>query len=105
MLYTDDVNIVYANFMNTFNILYSLHCPTKNVKIKDNCRKNWLTNGLNNACRKKNQLYRLFLRYKTESSTSQYKTCKNKRICILRYAEKAYYSELLAEKRGDIKET
>ena len=28
VLYSDDVNIVYANFINTFNTLYNLHCPT-----------------------------------------------------------------------------
>ena len=40
VLYSDDVNIAYANFINTFNTLYNVHCPTKNVKIKDSCRKN-----------------------------------------------------------------
>ena len=40
MLRSDDVNIVYANFINTFNTLYNLYCPVKKVKIKDICRKN-----------------------------------------------------------------
>ena len=51
---------------------------------------------------KKNQLYRL---HRTESSKSQSKTYKNKLISILRSAENAYYSELLAEQRGHVKET
>ena len=61
VLRSDDFNIAYANFINAFNTLYNLYCPVKRVKIKDTCRKNWLSNGLKNACRKKNHLYRLFL--------------------------------------------
>ena len=37
VLRSDDVNIAYANFINTFNILYNLYCPVKKVKIKDTC--------------------------------------------------------------------
>ena len=40
VLRSDDVNIAYANFINTFNTLYNLYCPAKKVKIKDTCRKN-----------------------------------------------------------------
>ena len=36
-----DVNIAYANFINTFNTLYKLYCPAKKIKIKDTCRKNF----------------------------------------------------------------
>ena len=83
VLLSDDA---YANFINTFNTLYNLYCPAKKVKIKDTCRKKpWLSNGLKNACRKKNRLYRLFLRDRTEISESRYRTSKNKLTSILRY--------------------
>ena len=39
VLRSDDVNIAYVNFINTFNTLYNLYCPVKKVKIKDTCRK------------------------------------------------------------------
>ena len=65
----------------------------------------WITNGLKNACRKKNGLYRSFLRERTHTSEYRYKTYKNKLTSILRLAEKAYYSKMLLEKRGNIKET
>ena len=77
VLRSDDVNIAYANFINTFNTLYNLYCPVKKVKIEDTCRKkHWLSYGLKNACRKKNHLYILFLRDRTVISESRYKKYK-----------------------------
>ena len=64
-----------------------------------------MSNVLKNACRKKNHLYRLFLRDRTEISESRYKTYTNKLTSILRSIGKAYYSKLVAEKKGHIKET
>ena len=46
VLRSDDVNIAYANFINTFNTLCNLYCKVKKVKIKDTCRKNF---GCNTA--------------------------------------------------------
>ena len=43
VLRSDDVNIVYANFINT---LYNLYCPVKKVKIKDTCRKTLIVQRL-----------------------------------------------------------
>ena len=40
VLHSDDVNIAYATFLNTFSTLYKSYCPVTKVKIKDTCRKN-----------------------------------------------------------------
>ena len=105
MLQSDDVNVAYINFIETFSKLYNLHCPVKKAHAKGIYKKPWITNGLKNACRKKNGLYRSFLRERTHTSEYRYKTYKNKLTSILRLAEKAYYSKMLLEKRGNIKET
>ena len=85
--------------------LYNLHCPVKKAHAKGIYKKPWITNGLKNACRKKNCLYSSFLQERTHTSEYRYKTYKNKLTSILRLAEKAYYSKMLLEKRGNIKET
>ena len=54
--------------------------------------------------RKKN-LYRDFLRKRTNKSEMKYKAYKNKLTSILRFCEKRYYNELLEKNRNDIKET
>ena len=105
VLQSDDVNVAYINFIETFSKLYNLHCPVKKAHAKGIYKKPWITNGLKNACRKKNGLYRSFLRDRTHTSEYRYKTYKNKLTSILRLAEKAYYSKMLLEKRGNIKET
>ena len=38
----------------------------------------WITKGLRNACKKKNTLYRDFLRHRTKDAENKYKIYKNK---------------------------
>ena len=47
------------------------------------------TNGLRNACKKKNLMYKEFIGTKSESIEIKYKLYKNKLTTILRKAEKA----------------
>ena len=67
--------------------------------------KPWITNGLKNACRKKNRLYKIWLHSQTPAAESRYKTYKNKLTSILRTAEKDHYSKLLSDAKGNIKDT
>ena len=83
VLQSDDVNVAYINFIETFSKLYNLHCPVKKSHAKGISKKPWITNGLKNACRKKNDLYRSFLRERTQTSEYRYKTYKNKLTSIL----------------------
>ena len=89
MLQNDDVNVAYINFIETFSKLYNLHCPVKKAHAKGIYKKPWITNGLKNAFRKKNYLYRSFLREPKLQNTG-IKLRKNKLTSILRLAEKAY---------------
>ena len=67
--------------------------------------KPWFTNGLINACLKKNLLYKEFLKKRTLTVQSRYKSYKNKLTNILRKSEKMYYNQLLHEQRDNIKST
>ena len=90
-----------------FSVLYNYnkHCPNKKIRItKRDEQKPWLTNGLRNACLKKNKMYKDFLKKRTKTSESKYKTYKNKLTSILRYSEKGYYQTLEIHKHN-IKET
>ena len=49
MLQSDDVNVAYINFIETFSKLYNLHCPVKKTHAKGISKKPWITNGLKNA--------------------------------------------------------
>ena len=67
--------------------------------------KPWFTNGLRNACHKKNLLYKEFLKKRTLIVHSRYKSYKNKLTNILRKSEKLNYNQLLHEQRDYIKST
>ena len=66
--------------------------------------KPWITPGLKNACKKKNNLYRRFLKCRSKKAESRYKSYKNKLTGILRYCEKEYYKKLQLY-RNDMKNT
>ena len=107
VLQSADVDVAYINFIETFSKLYNLHCPVKKAHARGRPihKKPWITYGLKNACRKKNDLYRSFIRERTQTSEYRYKTYTNKLTYFLRLAEKACYSKMLLEKRGNIKKT
>ena len=102
----DDVNNAYVNFIDMYKLHLNSCCPVKRFVVKDvQKQKPWLTRGLENAIKKKNSLYKNFLRCKTTVSQMKYKSYKNKLTSVLRYAQKRYYDKLLSDKEMDIKGT
>ncbi len=58
---------------------------------------------IENRCKKKNKLYRDFVKYRTVNAENKYKAYKNKLTTIMRCAKKDYYTNLLMEKQSNIK--
>ncbi len=86
--------------------IYNRCCPIQRVKFKNNyCHKPWFSKGLDNACKKKNSVYKSLLKHKTEKAEVKYKKYKNKLNSILRKAEKSYYCRKLEEYRNNVKNT
>ena len=72
---SDNVNNAYDTFISIFTKHFNDSCPettTRNVSRKQ--YKPWFTNGLKNACKKKNTLYKKFLKTKSKVDQSKYKT-------------------------------
>ncbi len=106
VLNENDVNVAYTNFVQIFLRLFDGCCPIKPLKYsKFNCDKPWITNGLKNACKKKYNMYKHFLRLRTRESELKYKNYRNKLTTVLRQAENDYYSFKLESLRSDIKGT
>uniref|UniRef100_A0A3B3BUC2 Reverse transcriptase domain-containing protein n=1 Tax=Oryzias melastigma TaxID=30732 RepID=A0A3B3BUC2_ORYME len=105
-IYVDDVNDSYSTFLDLFMRIYDFYCPLKTHKKKILTKsKPWITRGLENACRKKNKLYRDFIKNKTEENETKYKTYKNKLISMLRKQKRSYYDKLLQRYVKDIRST
>ena len=56
---SDDINCMYNTFTEIITELYQSNCPIIYEKVKrKRPDKPWMTNGLKNACRKKNYFIR-----------------------------------------------
>ena len=101
-----DVNDSYNYFLKIFTDLYESHFPVKRVKINSrNDIKPWMTKGLVNACKKKNKMYKDFIKTRCKILEKKYKHYKNKLTSILRYCEKHFYSNLLEKSRNNVRAT
>ena len=100
-----DVNECYDYFIREFIGVLDECCPITKTTIKSKGNKPWFTNGLINACRKKNLLYKNWLIKKNEVTEQRYKKYKNKLTLILKKAEKQYYRNKLENSINDIKGT
>ena len=88
-VYVEEVNDAYEAFRKIYLSLYDSYCPIIQCKYKRKYdAKPWITKGLLNACKKKNKLYKDFIKYKTKAAERQYKVYKNKLTMIMRQVKK-----------------
>ncbi|WP_227487742.1 hypothetical protein, partial [Nocardioides malaquae] len=74
----------YDKFLRRFKILYDKNCPLKQYTRKHSHKEQpWITKGLQNACKKKNTLYREFIKLRTKEAENRYKKYKNKLTNIM----------------------
>lgn len=100
-----DINRAYDSFLSIYIHLLNINCPLicQSInKTKPRCSP-WITKGLINACKKKNQLYRKFIKQRTSESEIKYKTYKNKLTAVLRKCKKEYYQRLLEDNKNNVK--
>ena len=65
----EKVNEAYDTFLNVFLKKYDKHCPIIKINTKHvNSKKPWFTNGLRNACHKKNNFFSQFLKKRSHIS-------------------------------------
>ncbi|XP_061139602.1 uncharacterized protein LOC133157239 [Syngnathus typhle] len=78
-VYVGDVNEAYNTFMAIISVLYDKNCPPVKKAVKLNSvEKTRLTKGILSACKKKNLLYKDFLKIRTKEAELKYKIYKNK---------------------------
>lgn len=108
-VYTNDINTAYNYFLETFIKSYDKNCKKREiwscVKKKNSPNSPWLTKGLINACKKKNHLYKLFLKLRTKDAEERYKNYKNKLVSIIRRQKRDHYTMLLDKSKNSTKNT
>ena len=99
-----DIDNAYETFLRIFTSLYDKNCPIKRYYRKQKYKdRPWFTKGLQNACKKKNTLYREFIKQRTKEAEKKYKNYKNKLTKIIRVCRKEYYSKILYHNKSNIK--
>ncbi len=100
-----NVNKSYDTFLETLKNKLDVCCPREPTGPKKLEQKHqpWMTSGLINACKKKNLLYRNFIKSRTPSNELRYKTYKNKLTKILKRCEREYNSRILNTHKNDAK--
>ena len=84
-----------THFLSIFTSLYNNNCPIRQYSRKHKYSdRPWITKGLQNACKKKNTLYREFIKERTKEAENKYKKYKYKLISIIRKSSKEYYHEI-----------
>jgi hypothetical protein len=100
-----DVNDTYDLFIDLFTTLYDKFFPvkTKTIKIKETGHKPWITSGIIKSIRRKNNLYKVWIKKRSEETLHKYKSYKNKLTGIIRAAEKSFYRDKFQQAKDDIR--
>ena len=86
----------YVSLLNNSSI------ETRNQQQKS-VEKPWLTKSLLKMCKKKNILYRNFIKCKTTKSECRYKKYRNTLTAIMRNQENDYDDKIMAQNKYDMK--
>lgn len=84
---------------------YSFPLTTRKARIYKTKLKPWLSLSLIKSCKKKNKLYKAYLKSKDLGALEKYKKYKNKLTAILHKCEKMYYTNLLEQHKSNLRET
>lgn len=104
---SDGANSLYSAFAAKFTNIFEMFFPVKRICInkKNIPRKPWITSGLIKSCRKKERLYKCFVKDPCECNKLKYKRYRNRLNSLLHKAEKQYYKEKFELYKSDIKLT
>jgi hypothetical protein len=105
ILEIDDVNTATDAFHHDFTEIHNKCFPLKTTKTKYSNNKPWLTEGLKISIKKKNYLYRRFVRHRCPTYEKEYKVYRNKVNNLLRVAERNHYHDIITYNKNNLKKT
>ena len=102
----NDVTSAYQSFITRFQQIYNYCFPIslQNSRLRTP-RKEWMTAGLLTACRKKNILYRKFIKNLTNSNRQTFVSYSNKFQSIKTKAIREFYSIKFKSYHNNMKKT
>ena len=101
----NDTQTAFLHLYNKLSNLQDKYFPKSWIQLKYNYKKPWLSEGLRQAIKTKNKLYRKSLIIKSSYNESTYKRYRNKLRRVLLSEKKRYYAELLHKNKNNMKNT
>ena len=101
----NDTQTAFSHLYNKLSNLQYKYFPKRRIQLKYNYKKPWLSEGLRQAIKTKNKLYRKSVIIKSSYNESTYKRYRNKLRRVLLSEEKRYYAELLHKNKNNMKKT
>ena len=103
----NDVNFSFEQFLLELNNLLDIHAPFKYSKRNDKKRNTpWITNGIANSIRKKNNLYNKLCQAKDSERKEElhklYKAYKNHVTNLSRRSKESYFKNLFEENKKNM---
>ena len=100
----NDVNFSFEQFLLELNNLLDIYAPFKYSKSNDKkLNKPWITNGIANSIRKKNNLYNKLCQAKNSERKEElhklYKAYKNHVTNLTRRSEESYFKSLFEDNK------
>lgn len=100
IMWLNNPNDAYNQFIDVFKQVYSSHFPTKTCKKMRKIRKPWITRELRQQMKTKDKMYRTFLKTRTSEDLKNFKKYRNKLTAKLRSARAEFYSNIFDVKKG-----
>ena len=102
-LYSSD----YDSFISALTAVFDATFPLQRWSTRNKAvpRKPWMTRGLARSCKRKEKLYKIFIKNPSEANACKYKTYRNKLNKLVRMTEKKYYEQKFLEATNDMKKT
>ena len=89
--------------MNKISCVYNKWCPIRQVKQKSKAW-TWMTQGILKSIRKKEKLFKNYIKNKVEHNYQRYKNYRNMLTNIIRKSKKQYYEDISKKHIHDSKE-
>jgi exonuclease III len=104
ILSNNDVNIATKEFLDLISRCYKLCIPFKKCTLKSN-HKPWITQCLLNSIKRKNRLYKTYIKNPSQLTRSRFVMYRNKLNHLLRISEKKYFNDKLCKYNNDVRKS
>jgi hypothetical protein len=103
----ENVHEAFESFSSTFNTIYNLRFPSRQIKFNKNFHKieRWMTQGLLTSRRNKMRLSKISIKYPTAVNIQNFKIYRNMYNTVLRACKKAFFETQLCEYQSNMKKT